>query len=62
MAGVTLNQSLSGLFQMGFVLQVREAHVLQDVQRKLKKDKAEYEAAIQALKVHVFSNLNPHIR
>ena len=31
--------------------QVREAHVLQDLQRKLKKDKAEYEAAIQALKV-----------
>jgi hypothetical protein len=30
---------------------VREAHVLQDLQRKLKKDKAEYEAAIQALKV-----------
>ena len=33
------------------LLQVREAHVLQDLQRRLKKDKAEYEAAIQALKV-----------
>ena len=35
-------------------LQVREAHVLQDLQRRLKKDKAEYEAAIQALKVWLF--------
>ncbi|XP_053404316.1 centrosomal protein of 128 kDa-like isoform X5 [Mercenaria mercenaria] len=32
---------------------VREAHVLQDLQRKLKKDKAEYEAAIQALKMEL---------
>lgn len=37
--------------------QVREAHVMQDIQRKMKRSHAEYEATIQALKVHVHIHL-----
>lgn len=41
--------------------QVREAHVMQDIQRKMKRSHAEYEATIQALKVHVHIHLQQQL-
>ncbi|XP_061174033.1 centrosomal protein of 128 kDa-like isoform X2 [Saccostrea echinata] len=41
-------------------VKVREAHVMQDIQRKMKRSHAEYEATIQALKMELSEEKSAH--